>query len=126
MDYFLTKVTVLRQQLDEDRATSLEKIEVSEKSYILGKSNERDTRYRQKNRYQKLQQEEHEQEQEQPRRVNLYLIYIVSLVDIGVFAYSIYKNKGFEPFKVNPMIGPSAHILIKFREEGDVHNDLTL
>jgi len=36
----------------------------------------------------------------------------VTIVDIALFIWEMVKNKGFEPFSVNPMGGPSAQTLV--------------
>lgn len=43
----------------------------------------------------------------------LRLIYIICVAEVIVFGFSIYLNKGFEPFSVNPMIGPSPKVLLE-------------
>jgi len=44
---------------------------------------------------------------------NLRMIYLITIAELVVFAVSIYKNGGFEPFSVNPMIGPSFQVLLE-------------
>eukprot|EP00003_Mantamonas_plastica_P005050 TRINITY_DN1403_c0_g2_i1.p1 TRINITY_DN1403_c0_g2~~TRINITY_DN1403_c0_g2_i1.p1 ORF type:complete len:541 (+),score=173.30 TRINITY_DN1403_c0_g2_i1:63-1685(+) len=41
-----------------------------------------------------------------------YFIYAICVIDILLFAYTIFLNGGFEPLSVNPMLGPSGKVLV--------------
>jgi hypothetical protein len=40
-----------------------------------------------------------------------YFIVSVTVIDVIMLSYSIYLNKGFEPWRTNPLLGPKSSIL---------------
>eukprot|EP00026_Physarum_polycephalum_P005853 Phypoly_transcript_05892.p1 GENE.Phypoly_transcript_05892~~Phypoly_transcript_05892.p1 ORF type:complete len:349 (+),score=12.01 Phypoly_transcript_05892:24-1070(+) len=63
----------------------------------------------------------HERPRKKKAPLYLRLTYLICLADIIVFAYSIYENGGFEPFRINPMIGPSPDVLLRLGANYDLY-----